>query len=282
VCLLAVLVPGLGSAAATSTNGVFSNNRARIDASTAADGFVRVTFTASTTARLRVIVNAPNGTQYVYDLDNTGRTETFPLSEGDGRYTVGVFINTEGNRYANAFQTSFDVRLRNQFAPFLVPNQFVNFNDRSRAVELAAELTEGKTTDLARIAAIYEFVVTNITYDREKARTVQSGYLPNIDAILAAGKGICFDYAAVLTAMLRSQDIPARLVVGYAGDAYHAWINAFTAEEGWVTVIRFDGREWSLMDPTFDSTSRGSSGQMSNSLRQFIGDGTNYRVSFTY
>lgn len=59
-----------------------------------------------------------------------------------------------------------------------------------------------------------------LTYDKKKAQTVQSGYLPNVDQVLASKTGICFDYAALMTAMLRSQGIPTKLVVGYTGNVY--------------------------------------------------------------
>ena len=70
------------------------------------------------------------------------------------------------------------------------------------------------------VSSVYNYVVTNITYDTAKANSVQSGYLPNCDSVLSQKKGICFDYAAVMTAMLRSQNIPTKLVVGYTGSLY--------------------------------------------------------------
>lgn len=54
-----------------------------------------------------------------------------------------------------------------------------------------------------------------------------------------------------MTAMLRSQDIPTKLVVGYTGNLYHAWINVYLEGQGWVdNIIYFDGTSWKLMDPT--------------------------------
>ena len=54
-----------------------------------------------------------------------------------------------------------------------------------------------------------------------------------------------------MSAMLRSQRIPTKLEVGYSGDVYHAWISCYVDEIGWVdNIIEFDGKNWSIMDPT--------------------------------
>ena len=122
-------------------------------------------------------------------------------------------------------------------------------------MEKAAELATGKTDTLSKVEAIYSYVINNISYDYEKAATVQSGYLPDLDQVLAEKKGICFDYAALMTGMLRSQNIACKLVIGYANTAYHAWINVWTPERGWVDgAIFFDGTKWQIMDPTYASS----------------------------
>ena len=60
-----------------------------------------------------------------------------------------------------------------------------------------------------------------------------------------------------MAAMLRSQNIPTKLVVGYAGTQYHAWISVYSKEEGWIdNIIYFDGKSWTMMDPTMASTSK--------------------------
>ena len=121
-------------------------------------------------------------------------------------------------------------------------------------------------------------MVKNISYDYDKAKTVQSGYLPKLDTVLAERKGICFDYAALMAGMLRSQGIPCKLVVGYAGTAYHAWISVWSKETGWIEgAIYFDGSTWQRMDPTF-----ASSGGSSDSVMKYIGDGKNYSEKYLY
>lgn len=277
--LLAVC-PASGKVLAPVASGttVYSNEKAKVDASNAKDGYVMVAHNGASKSRLKVRVTGPSGTVYTYDLNKNGNYEVFPLSDGNGKYTVGVYENTSGNKYALAFSTPVTVMLTDSYAPFLRPNQYVNYSDSSQTVKKAAELVKGKKTELEKITAIYSFTVTTLTYDKQKAQTVQSGYLPNVDKVLAEKKGICFDYAALMTAMLRSQGIPTKLVVGYTGNVYHAWINTYIPEQGWVEgIIFFDGTTWKLMDPTFASSSK-----QSKQIMEYIGNGSNYSAKYVY
>jgi transglutaminase-like putative cysteine protease len=273
VCVLLAAFTPLGALAA-----VEGNDKAKVDTTNLADGYVKVAYVGGSTAKIKVIITGASKTQYKYDLKNDGTFEVFPFSEGDGSYSIGVYTNTEGSKYATTYTTTVSVKLKDQFAPFLVTNQYVNYTDGSATVKQAATLVKDITNDLDKVSALYNYVVKNFKYDKQKAATVQSGYLPNIDSILKDKKGICFDYAAVMTAMLRSQKIPCKLVVGYAGDVYHAWINIYTKETGWVnSMIQFDGKNWKLMDPTF-----ASSGNESSSVYEYIGKGDNYAPKLFY
>ena len=81
-----------------------------------------------------------------------------------------------------------------------------------------------------------------------------------------------------MTGMLRSQGVPCKLVIGYAGTAYHAWISVWTQATGWVDgAVYFDGVSWHRMDPTFAST-----GGQSKEIMAYIGNGANYTVKYLY
>lgn len=257
---------------------VYSNAKAAIDASNLAEGYLLVKYTGGKDVKIKVQIARDGGTTYTYNLDNKGAAEIFSLTEGDGDYTVKVYENTTGAKYAQTYSTTVTMKLRSQFLPFLYPNQFVSYTEESAVVKKAAELTKSDTTDLARIQRIYDFVTQNFSYDYELAKTVQSGYLPDVDEVLAAKKGICFDYAAVMAAMLRSRNIPCKLVVGYAGTVYHAWIDVYIEGVGWVDkVIYFDGVTWTLMDPTFVS-----SGNHSDSIMTYVTTDSNYTAKYIY
>ncbi len=258
---------------------VQKNAKAAIDYSNTADGYVMARYTASTDKRLKVLVKGPaTPDAYQYNLTAGSGWTTFPLSDGNGTYQITVYENVSGTRYAAVLSQSIAVTLKDEFAPFLRPNQYVNYENAPNTVAKAAELTANQAETLDKVKAVYDFVVNNITYDKQLAATVQSGYLPVLDTVLAQKTGICFDYAALMAGMLRSQGVPCKLVVGYAGTAYHAWISVWSEETGWIEgVIYFDGTTWQRMDPTF-----ASSGKQSASIMQYIGDGKNYTAKYLY
>lgn len=253
---------------------IFKCDVVAIDASNTKEGYVIVSYMGSS-KKVKLQISGSNNITYTYNL--TSGSEVFPLSAGSGNYTVAVYENTSGNQYATAMSELIPVTITNSFGPFLYPNQYVNFNASSNTVKKGTDLAKGANSDLDVVSNIYNFVIRNITYDYDKAETVQSGYIPNVDSTLSSKKGICLDYAALMSAMLRSQRIPTRLEVGYAGDAYHAWISTYIKDVGWVNgIIQFDGKNWSLMDPTFAANSS------EKALKNFIGNGSNYTTKYIY
>lgn len=259
-----------------SGTAVAENEKAIIDYSNTSDGYVMVKYIAPTEKRLKAQVKGPT-TTYSYNI-TLGEWEVFPFSDGNGDYQVAVYENVEGTKYALAQSVSVTVEMADEFAPFLRPNQYVDYGVAPETVKKAAYLTMGKAETLEKVQAVYDYVVNALTYDKERADTVKSGYLPVLDDVLAEKKGICFDYAALMTGMLRSQSVPCKLVVGYAGDAYHAWISVYSEKDGWIDgAIYFDGTTWKRMDPTF-----ASSGNKSASIMKYIGDGENYKEKYLY
>ncbi|MGN0712062.1 MAG: transglutaminase family protein [Anaerovoracaceae bacterium] len=256
---------------------VYTGESVTLDASNASQGYVMAKYDGSN-QKIKIQITKAKGTTYTYNINSRKAYEVFPLTEGNGVYSVKVFENLSGTKYAQVFAQDINVTLTNQYLPFLYPNQYVNFTANSEVVKKAADITSKLTDDITKVEAIYDYTVDNFTYDTAKANSVQSGYLPNVDSILKSKKGICFDYAAVMASMLRSQNIPCKLVVGYTGDVYHAWINVYTEETGWVDgMIFFDGKKWQMMDPTF-----ASSGKKSEAILKYISNPSNYQAKYAY
>lgn len=264
-----VLVPEFGSSENVGAGAL------TLDFSNASSGyFMGVLSEPGETVNIQV--TGPDEVIYKYFISDADVYTVFPFTAGDGTYIVLAFENIGNDQYAALLSYSLSVELKSEFLPFLYPNQYVNFSEDSEAVRLAAELSADAETDLDALAAVYQYVTENITYDDEKAAAVESGYLPDIDETLRTGKGICFDYAALTVSMLRSLSIPARLSIGYSGDIRHAWIDVYIESKGWVkNAVEFNGDEWKMMDPTFASAI--GSGQ---DVSDFIGDGSSYVLQY--
>lgn len=226
--------------------------------------------------KMNVQLTDENGTVYSYFI-SPGESAVIPFSSGSGNYQICCYQQIDGTQYAALFANTLEVSLENEFLPFLYPNQYVNFSPESEASKLALSMVSEDTSDVDALQAIYDYITENLTYDYDLADTVESGYLPDVDATLESKKGICFDYAALTAAMLRSRDIPCKLQIGYSGTVKHAWVSVYIRSKGWVDkAVEFSGDSWSRMDPTFDSNSDDE-----ETIQQYIRNDDNYIVQFT-
>jgi transglutaminase-like putative cysteine protease len=109
---------------------------------------------------------------------------------------------------------------------------------------LAAEVT-GDGPTLATAHTLMSAVRGRMRYETGSTdvRTVA-------DEALAAGHGVCQDFAHVLIGVCRLHEIPTRYVSGYLFDT-HADGDATSASHAWVDVWDPD-RGWVSLDPTHD------------------------------
>jgi hypothetical protein len=222
-----------------------------IDVSNAEEGYAMVRCSGSSRPLKVQIIKS--GKTYNYDLNNQGKYEVFPLQMGDGLYQIRLMQNVSGKRYLELFSASVSVKLKDEFTTFLYPSQYVNYDDKSKAVRKSYELCREAETDLEKLQEIYTWIIKNVKYDYKKAATVRSGYLPDVDDTLKTKKGICFDYSALMACMLRAQGVPTKLVIGtVSGTASHAWNEVYIEGKGWLTTrIKLPGESWTLLDTTF-------------------------------
>lgn len=258
-----------------SGENICGDDTASIDASHTDEGYFMARYTG-TAAKAKLQVTAPSGVLYTYTLYGNS-FETFPLSGGSGDYHIDILEHAYDDMYALVLSHDLSVTLTDQFKPFLYPNQYAWYTADSETVRLGIDLSDQSTGDLDYVERVYGYIIEHISYDTALADNIPIDYIPDIDQTLRKGSGICFDYAALMTALLRSQGVPTRLEVGYSGTAYHAWISVYLEEMGWVdNIIQFDGRNWSLMDPTL------AANNSSEATGEYIGDGSNYMVKYSY
>ena len=248
-------------------------NGALIDASHVAQGYVGASAEAG--SRIKLIVSKGEASQN-YDVPADGTPIIAPLTFGDGAYTFRVMQNTSGNSYVELARVEADVRLVDEFAPYLRPNVVCDYDEDSACVALARALVADAANEGEALAAICDYITENITYDEDKAAQLKdtTGYLPDPDATLAAGSGICFDYASLGAAMLRSQGIPAQVVTGNVSpdNIYHAWIMVYIDGTWTSALVDVQSQTWSRVDLTFAAGGTSS----------YAGDGKTYTPRYIY
>ncbi|MCR5772084.1 MAG: transglutaminase-like domain-containing protein [Butyrivibrio sp.] len=255
---------------------VYENDIAQIDTSNSGKGYIYAKYTG-TNNKVKLQITGPDQVIYTYNLSTGGLDEVFPLSAGDGSYLINIYENISGNQYSLGLTATIEASLEDEFYPYLYPNQYVWFTKDMKAIAMGSDLAFSANSDLDVITNVYNFMISTISYDYEEAETVQSGYIPDIDEVLTTQKGICLDYACLMSAMLRSQNIPTHMEIGYAGTEYHAWISCYIDEKGWVNgIVQFDGTSWQLIDPTFGSTTA------EDVLRSYIAEDDSYIVKYIY
>ncbi|MBQ9043863.1 MAG: transglutaminase domain-containing protein [Eggerthellaceae bacterium] len=244
-----------------------------IDISHDADGYVIAH--SSSAARLKFQVASGDMT-YNYDLPNDDTPTVYPINMGNGAYRFRIMKNTDGNNYVELESVEDDVALSSEFAPFTIPNQFCDYDETSQCVQIARQVTASAANQGEAVQAVCEYVVDNVSYDTDKAQLLSTttGYIPNPDDTLATGTGVCFDYASLGAAMLRSQGIPTKIITGYVspGDLYHAWIMVYIDGSWHTGEFSVDPDTWSRVDLTFAAS--GST--------EFTGDGTSYTDRYVY
>lgn len=260
-----------------------ANSLATIDYSNTNDGYVMAKY-AGSLSKIKVQVTNPAGVTQTYNLNANGTYESYPLTGGNGSYTIVVLeyvVLSDGRAgYSQANTCTFNVTLSSSLAPFLRPSNYVPYSLGDSAVTKASQLCGGAKTDLEKVDRVYSWLVENVVYDKALANSnIEGGYVADTEKVINQKKGICLDYAGTMAAMLRSQNIPTQVISGNTnGGGFHAWVSVYVKDVGWIHgSIYFDGSEWHRMDPTYDATSKSSA-----SILEYIGKGSNYTPKYVF
>lgn len=212
---------------------VYESGDAVVDASNIDQGYVMVKMSSSKKIKVRIT----GANRYTYDLEGDGEYDVYPLQDGNREYSLVIYQQVKGNSYSQVLSRTLRPEMSDENAPFLCPNRYTWYTPDSAVVQLGKQLCEGLSSDQEKVNAVYQYVTSNIIYDYMAAMMVtagqQTGYVPDLDEVLETKMGICFDYSALMGALLRSQGIPTQLVMGYADAMYHAWNNVLIDGE-WV------------------------------------------------
>lgn len=227
--IMMLLVTSVTSAYADTTN-------VRVNP---ADATVEISRPSTNYSNFKVIVEKDD-VEYIYNL--TSESESFPLQMGGGQYKVSILGSNDGRRFRLLSDETIHASVKEN-AVFLSASQTVNWDMESEVASLAKALTKDAETDREKLEIIHEYVVQNVSYDYKKAEALPKGYIPSAEDTLTEGLGICYDFAALTASMLRSVDVPTKLIKGYSTftPVYHAW-----------NEVLVDG-EWIVIDTSTDS-----------------------------
>ena len=236
--LLAISVVALCAGGGSGEKKTKSDGSLTINTEHVSEGYIEACG-EKTSKRLKLRVSKDEEL-LTYDLNGEGEYETFSLQFGSGSYTFTLYQNTSGSRYSQEGRITVKATLEDENAPFLCPNQYVNYSSGSELETTALSLCESLSTQKEKYDAICNYVTTQFGFDYIAAVTNQPGLLPDVEKCFSRRMGVCQDLSAVTVSMLRVVGVPAKLVIGYADENYHAWVTAW-----------FDGEEV-LFDPTVE------------------------------
>lgn len=133
--------------------------------------------------------------------------------------------------------------VRDRFYELLVPTPIVAFEDAGLAAA-AADIRASAATPAAAAEAAVGFVHDHLSYEQGF-----TGVTTTAPEVLAAGRGVCQDFAHLSLALLRAMGIPAWYVSGYLHPADEPEVDEVAVGESHAWVAAWTGSVWPL-DPT--------------------------------
>ena len=135
---------------------------------------------------------------------------------------------------------SSDGKPNSQFIAFLNPDKLVLVDEQIRA--MASKITAGKRTTIEKARAIYDYVLGQMTYDKNH----QGWGLGSTRHACDVGKGNCTDFHALFNSLCRAEGIASGFEIGLylpyekgstdPVGGYHCWAFFHVPGKSWVPV----------------------------------------------
>lgn len=223
-----------------------------IDIEHTSDGYFSIYYFSDDSPKMKIGVTFDNKT--VYHDYVVGETSSYAFTQGSGTYTISIYRNIKGALYKRIVSKKVVVELENSFSPYLISANEITFSNNDDVCKKAAEICEGLTDNASKMAEIYSYIYTNISYDHDLAESIKSGktktYRPNAVNTLNVKKGICYDYSVLFAAMCRSQGIPCCVEKGYYKNIYHSW-NKVYVDNLWYEIDSTTMSQYDLKNKFF-------------------------------
>lgn len=147
-----------------------------------------------------------------------------------GKHNINITApETQDNKKIMQFSI---INYSSQDIRYLIPSIFVEKNDAdiiSTAEEISKSVDKQYLNEYDKAKAIFQWIYENIEYDSEAvSHTPRSA-----KQVLADKKGTDEEISYLYAALLRSSDIPAKIVKGKLDEDYHTW-NEISINAKWI------------------------------------------------
>ncbi|MDP2871634.1 MAG: transglutaminase-like domain-containing protein [Bacillota bacterium] len=175
--------------------------------------------------------------------------------------------------YSGAAQTTAEAGVR----PEYLSSESKIETDAPEVQALARQLSRPDDDPMAQAVRIYQRTRSVVKYDSNSPARNQGAL-----AALAAGSGVCEEYACLFAALCRASGLPSRIIHGFARDrdsARSAWtgiagtgVSLAPYRHAWAEVY-LEGLGWLVVDPTYNRSDLDGAATKAVAPGVYIGEG---------
>lgn len=201
---------------------------------------------------------------------------SFPLNQiQKGNYSVNIYVGNIGDtQFWTFLSRNFEIEYLSNWiikeSYFYGTNKSVVENIRnsfismypvtSKIKQLSDTIVKGSNDNYEKLAKLYDWVVSNIKYDKQGYSLHENSYfLP--DDVIKEGKAVCYGIALTYQALCHAQEIPC---ITYTGVAYddsgqgesHAW-NEVYIDNQWLFVDCTSDIRYEVLNNSVNETPNG-------------------------
>ncbi len=159
-------------------------------------------------------------------------------SPQDSSLRFNVRYRVKRSEYSNRYVPSGSLP-KEDLSKYLRADRLVTISSKVKAI--AEEITQAKTTTMDKARAIYDYVFTNVSYDK----VIPGWGNGDTERVCLLKAGNCTDFHSLFISLARASRIPAKFIMGVPlpndkreGEipGYHCWAEFYDEELGWVPV----------------------------------------------
>lgn len=151
---------------------------------------------------------------------------------------VTVRIKYKIRRYEYSKPSNGNFKEEKDLSNYLISNRLMIVSNEIK--QMSANIVKGKATTIQKAKAIYDYVLSNVSYDK----TIPGWGKGDTRRVCLLWAGNCTDFHSLFISLARASNIPAKFVIGvslpkqHEGELkdYHCWAEFYDEESGWVPV----------------------------------------------